>query len=67
MAATTGEQATEDREREVVVWRYEQLRRAGYERRDARALAGRPDVDLHVACNLLRDGCSRETALRILT
>lgn len=51
---------------QVVHWRFETLRCAGYDRRSARELARRRDVDLHLAADLLRAGCPVETALRIL-
>lgn len=54
------------RAREVVAWRFEELRHAGYPERDAMTLALRADVDLHAALELIRRGCSHETALRIL-
>jgi hypothetical protein len=47
-------------------WRAEELRRAGYEPVAASELAARPDVDLHLAVELLARGCPSETALRIL-
>lgn len=47
-------------------WRYEQLRSVGYEQATAIELAGRPEVDLHLAVDLLRDGCPPALALRIL-
>ena len=50
----------------VIAWRFEQLCRVGYDRREARRLARRVDVDLHRAVDLLRDGCSQELALEIL-
>jgi hypothetical protein len=50
----------------VVAWRFEQLRHVGYERREARLLSRRVDIDLHRAVDLLRDGCSQELALAIL-
>jgi hypothetical protein len=50
----------------VVDWRFEQLRRVGYERREARLLSRRVDIDLHLAVDLLRDGCPHELALAIL-
>lgn len=50
----------------VAHWRFETLRCAGYDRHSARALARRRDVDLHLAADLLREGCPVETALRIL-
>ena len=50
----------------VISWRREQLQAAGYRYEDALRLAERGDVDLHVATDLLRNGCPPETALRIL-
>ena len=50
----------------VRTWRLEELQRAGYERKMARTLAERADVDLHLATALLRSGCPVDTALRIL-
>lgn len=47
-------------------WRAEKLERAGYEPAAARALAGRFDVDLHHAIDLLRAGCRPDLALEIL-
>lgn len=51
---------------EVVQWRFEQLRGAGYERRDADLLSSRADIDLHQAVELVRGGCPHELALSIL-
>jgi hypothetical protein len=56
----------ESTEQAVLAWRFEQLRRVGYERREARLLSRRLDVDLHRAIDLLRNGCPRELALAIL-
>jgi len=61
----------EEREREnefrrLVQWRRAALERAGYDSAAADKIAERVDVDLHVATDLLRDGCPPETALRIL-
>ncbi len=50
----------------VVGWRLEELERAGYSRLDARTLAERTDVDLHLAVRLARGGCPPQTALQIL-
>ena len=50
----------------VVTWRAEQLELAGYGAGAAAELAGRVDVDLHVATRLLADGCPAELALKIL-
>jgi hypothetical protein len=47
-------------------WRAEELERAGYRPDEAAQLAGRPDVDLHLAVELLERGCPSGTALRIL-
>ena len=47
-------------------WRAEELERAGFEAAAASLLAGRNDVDLHYAIDLLRAGCSPELALEIL-
>jgi hypothetical protein len=66
---TAAEIQVDDREEEserVVLWRLEELQRAGYERRMARNLAERSYIDLHHAIALLRQGCPIDTALRIL-
>ena len=47
-------------------WRQEELERAGYPVRAAAGLAARHDVDLHLAGDLLRQGCPLEVALDIL-
>jgi hypothetical protein len=47
-------------------WRVETLERAGYDPETAKLLARTPDVDLHFAADLLRRGCPKETARRIL-
>lgn len=51
---------------DVHQWRVETLERAGYDPKTAELLAGNPDVDLHFAADLLRRGCPKATALRIL-
>ncbi len=55
-----------DNEYDVLVWRFEQLVEAGYDRHAASELAARRDVDLHEAEELLEHGCSVATALEIL-
>ena len=50
----------------IEAWRTEELRRAGYDRRAAGELATRHDVDLHLAVDLMRRGCSQDLALEIL-
>ena len=47
-------------------WRLEELERAGYTPLDALILSGRGDIDLHLAVELLEQGCPLETAMRIL-
>ena len=47
-------------------WRAEALERAGYDSESAAELAGRLDVDLHEAIQLLERGCPAELALEIL-
>jgi hypothetical protein len=51
---------------EVLRWRFEQLREAGYDRHDAELLSSRADVDLHAAVELVERGCSHELAVAIL-
>lgn len=56
-----------DAEAELVrSWRTGELERAGYPAALARELADLTYVDLHLATDLLRRGCSPELALRIL-
>ena len=50
----------------VICWRFEELVRAGYDDHDAAELAHRPEVDLHMAVELVRRGCPSSTALRII-
>ena len=47
-------------------WRAEELQRAGYDRKQAAKIAARHDVDLHVAVDLVRQGCPADLALSIL-
>lgn len=51
---------------EILDWRFEQLRRVGYDRDQAQLVSRRLDVDLHQAVDLVRSGCSCELALLIL-
>ena len=64
-AAEAGLREDSELER-IEEWRAQELRRAGYDRRTARELAVRHDVDLHVAVDLVRRGCPHELALGIL-
>ena len=56
----------ESEQERIERWRAEELERAGYEPSAASLLAGRSDVDLHYAIDLLRNGCEPDLALRIL-
>ena len=55
-----------DEQEQVRLWRLDELRAAGYADDAAKKLARRHDVDLHLAVDLIRWRCPRETALRIL-
>ena len=59
-------QIHETEDERVARWRLEQLTRAGYEETAALVLADLVDVDLHLAVDLVRQGCPSDTALRIL-
>jgi hypothetical protein len=50
----------------VEAWRAEQLEHAGYGPQEAAKVARRPDVDLHVAVDMVRRGCPADLALKIL-
>ncbi len=56
----------ETKDERVAHWRLEQLLRAGYAAAAALMLADLVHVDLHVAVDLVRQGCPSDTALRIL-
>jgi hypothetical protein len=57
----------EDTELErVEAWRAGELERAGYPPLAAAKLAARHDVDLHLAVDLVRQGCPHDVALSIL-
>lgn len=59
-------QINETEDERVARWRLEQLTRAGYEETVALVLADLVDIDLHLAVDLVRQGCPSDTALRIL-
>ena len=50
----------------VFGWRVKCLMRAGYDFEAAWLIGNRTDVDLHHAVNLLKQGCTVDTALLIL-
>jgi primosomal protein N'' len=56
----------ETAEEEILDWRFEQLLHVGYERRQARVLSRRREVDLHQAVDLVGRGCPHALALQIL-
>ena len=58
--------SVEDEHDRVLRWRCEELRRAGYDLKNAILLAVNPEVDLKLALELPARGCPHETALRIL-
>jgi hypothetical protein len=59
--------ASEATEEELTLaWRFEQLKRAGFDPQLAAELAVHPDVDLHGATELVRRGCDPALAARIL-
>jgi hypothetical protein len=65
--AHTNELTTVETEEErVFSWRHASLLAGGYDGRLAFKLALRPDVDLHLALRLRRNGCPPATAARIL-
>ena len=66
MPAADVQSAKETERNRIERWRAEELERAGYGPDEAAELAGRHDVDLHLAVGLLDKGCSAELALRIL-
>jgi hypothetical protein len=64
---STTDVTTEESETDRVVrWRAERLEHAGYDVLAAREIAARFEIDLHRAIQLLENGCSAETAARIL-
>lgn len=50
----------------VLTWRYQSLRRGGYDPDAAARLANARNVDLHEAVELRQRGCNATLALRIL-
>ena len=66
MTAADVQLVTETELERVEHWRAEELVRAGYDPGDAIALAARHDIDLHMAVELVEQGCPHETAIDIL-
>jgi hypothetical protein len=50
----------------IILWRAEELQRAGFRPPIANALAAQRGVDLHLAVELVKNGCPHDTAIRIL-
>jgi hypothetical protein len=66
LAEQPGLAPRDDEDIDVYCWRMEQLLGAGYSQVVADELAGDGGVDLHVACDLLANGCPEKTAYLIL-
>jgi hypothetical protein len=66
MTAAQGEEIEAPETDAVLRWRFEVLARAGYDHESAMLLAGRVDVDLHEATDLVARGCPPGTAREIL-
>jgi hypothetical protein len=66
MASTDLQTLVETESERIERWRAEELERAGYEPRSAAKIAVRPDIDLHLAIDLLVRGCPPDLALKIL-
>ena len=66
MAAAEAGIYQETEQERIERWRFEELERAGYDSEAAAAIAGRMDIDLHQAVDLVRGGCPPEVALAIL-
>jgi hypothetical protein len=63
---TTEQQLENDTLAQVEAWRLHQLLQAGYTHHRAELLANRVDIDLHLAQELIHNGCPQELALKIL-
>jgi hypothetical protein len=50
----------------MLLWRFDNLTKAGAPVGDALVIASHVEVDLHAAANLLRRGCPAELVLPIL-
>ena len=51
---------------DVVTWRAQRLRRAGFDRESSEAAAADTRLDLHAMLELVERGCPPELALRIV-
>jgi hypothetical protein len=66
MASTELQTLVETESERIERWRAEELERAGYAPGAAAKVAVRPDIDLHLAVDLLARGCPPDLALKIL-
>jgi hypothetical protein len=66
MAAVDTDLIEETEAERVERWRAEALERAGYAPDTAVILAGRSDIDLHLAERLVQQGCPPDLAAEIL-
>ena len=66
MTAAEAQLPLESELERIEQWRAEELERAGYPVRDTELLAQRLDIDLHLAIDLVRQGCPIPVALQIL-
>ena len=57
----------QDERATVEAWRLQQLLNAGYTNHRANTIANNPNINLHTALDLIRHGCPKTTALKILT
>jgi len=55
-----------DADHQVTRWRASELERAGYSSDGAAKLAPWAYIDLHLAVDIMKQGCPEETALEIL-
>jgi hypothetical protein len=67
MTMPTADTTLQVTEQEIVErWRAQELERAGFPEDVANEFAMRTDVDLHVAIDLIRRGCTPDLAAQIL-
>jgi predicted Zn-dependent protease len=66
MTAAQFERLGEAEAENILRWRFRMLSDAGYDACAAARLASAVEIDLHQACDLVANGCSPVTALRIL-
>ena len=56
----------DERDVEVLPWRLHELLKAGFACDDTIVLTSHSEVDLHLATDVVRQGCPPSTAVRIL-